>query len=155
MGSCAVAIFLCPKHWLLPCHNHLFPPSNHTSTCSINIVLLCLVANLPPCHKPWILLGSKHIHNLPSIQCYYILCTQFCMRMRRGLNCCSEPNPKIMRDLRMLEANHVCPIHPLSLSKPRISLSGFWHQLISRQNQVFFVWYTVCPARLHILLVFS
>ena len=51
MGSCAVAIFLlCIKHWLLTCHNHTFPPSNHISTCSINIVLLCPVANLP--HVP-------------------------------------------------------------------------------------------------------
>jgi hypothetical protein len=34
----------------------------------------------------------------------------------------SEQNPKIMRGSRMLEVNHVCPIHPLALSDLRISL---------------------------------
>ena len=34
----------------------------------------------------------------------------------------SEKNPKIMRGSRMLEVNHVCPIHPLALSDLRISL---------------------------------
>ncbi len=34
----------------------------------------------------------------------------------------SEQNTKIMRSSRMLEVNHVCPIHPLALSDLRISL---------------------------------
>jgi len=34
----------------------------------------------------------------------------------------SEQNPKIMRGSRMLEVNHVCPIHPLALFDLRISL---------------------------------
>ncbi len=29
------------------------------------------------CHKPLFLLCCKHIHNLPSIQCCYILCIQY------------------------------------------------------------------------------